>query len=147
MSDFLRTVFIWVALGTLIFFVFNNIENASPREEISYSQFKQEVLSDRVAEVTYKGDQMTIFGQRLDGTKFQTTYSMYKSDAALDSALQENGVVTIYEKLEQPSIWSQLLVGAFPILLLLAIFFFFMRQMQGSMTAVSYTHLRAHETR
>ena len=46
MSDFLRTVFIWVALGTLIFFVFNNIENASPREEISYSQFKQEVLSD-----------------------------------------------------------------------------------------------------
>ena len=33
MSDFLRTVFIWVALGTLIFFVFNNIENA--REEIS----------------------------------------------------------------------------------------------------------------
>ena len=134
MSDFLRTVFIWVALGTLIFFVFNNIENASPREEISYSQFKQEVLSDRVAEVTYKGDQMTIFGQRLDGTKFQTTYSMYKSDAALDSALQENGIVTIYEKLEQPSIWSQLLVGAFPILLLLAIFFFFMRQMQGSMT-------------
>ena len=97
MSDFLRTVFIWIALGTLIFFVFNNIENASPREEISYSQFKQEVLSDRVAEVTYKGDQMTIFGQRLDGTKFQTTYSMYKSDAALDSALQENGVVTIYE--------------------------------------------------
>ena len=32
---------------------------------------------------------------------------------------------------EQPSIFSQLLVGAFPILLLLAIFFFFMRQMQG----------------
>ena len=83
------------------------------------------MLSDRVAEVTYKGDQMTIFGQRLDGTKFQTTYSMYKSDAALDSALQENGVVTIYEKLEQPSIWSQLLVGAFPILLLLAIFLLF----------------------
>ena len=40
---------------------------------------------------------MTIFGQRLDGTKLQTTHSMYKSDAALDSALQENGVVTIYE--------------------------------------------------
>ena len=76
------------------------------------------MLSDRVAEVTYKGDQMTIFGQRLDGTKFQTTHSMYKSDAALDSALQENGVVIIYEKLEQPSIWSQLLVGAFLILIL-----------------------------
>ena len=68
MSDFLRTVFIWVALGTLIFFVFNNIENASPREEISYSQFKQEVLSDRVAEVTYKGCLLYTSPSPRDGT-------------------------------------------------------------------------------
>ena len=88
MSDFLRTVFIWVALGTLIFFVFNNIENASPREEISYSQFKQEVLSDRVAEVTYKGDQMTIHGQRLDGTRFETRHPMYKRDEAVDCPIK-----------------------------------------------------------
>ena len=77
---------------------------------------------------------MTIFGQRLDGSKFKTNHPIYKSDPVLDAALQDNGVITSYEEVQQPSIWSQLLVGAFPIILLLAIFFFFMRQMQGSMS-------------
>jgi cell division protease FtsH len=45
-------------------YVFNNIENSSAREQISYSQFKQEVLSDRVAKVVYNGDQMRIRGDR-----------------------------------------------------------------------------------
>ncbi len=104
------------------------------RDKISYSQFRQEVLSDRVAEVTYKGDQMTIHGQRLDGTRFETRHPMYKRDEAVDNALSEHGVVTTFESVDEPSIWSQLLVGAFPILLLLAIFFFFMRQMQGGVS-------------
>ena len=134
MNDFLKNIFVWLVLGSIIFLVFNNVETTAPRETISYSQFKQEVLSDRVSEVTYKGDQMTIFGQRLDGSKFKTNHPIYKSDPVLDAALQENGVITSYEEVEQPSVWSQLLVGAFPILLLLAIFFFFMRQMQGSMS-------------
>ncbi|MDC2971861.1 ATP-dependent zinc metalloprotease FtsH, partial [Gammaproteobacteria bacterium] len=99
-----------------------------------YSQFRQEVLSDRVSEVIYKGDQMTIHGQRLDGTRFETRHPMYKRDEAVDNALSEHGVVTTFESVDEPSIWSQLLVGAFPILLLLAIFFFFMRQMQGGVS-------------
>ena len=115
-------------------YVFNNIESASVREQISYSQFRQEVLSDRVAKVVYKGDQMTIIGDRLDGSKFETNYPIFKRDDSLDKAIQENGIIAVYEKVEQPSVWSQLLVGAFPILLLLGIFFFFMKQMQGGMS-------------
>ena len=60
MNDFLKNIFVWLVLGSIIFLVFNNVEPTAPRETISYSQFKQEVLSDRVSEVTYKGDQMTI---------------------------------------------------------------------------------------
>ena len=122
---------VWVILGSLLMYVFNNIESANVREQISYSQFRQEVLSDRVAKVVYKGDQMTITGDRLDGSKFETNYPIFKRDDLLDKAIQENGIIAVYEKVEQPSILSQLLVGAFPILLLLGIFFFFMRQMQG----------------
>ncbi len=125
---------VWVILGSLLMYVFNNIESASVREQISYSQFRQEVLSDRVAKVVYKGDQMTIIGDRLDGSKFETNYPIFKRDDSLDKAIQENGIIAVYEKVEQPSVWSQLLVGAFPILLLLGIFFFFMRQMQGGMS-------------
>ena len=77
MNDFLKNIFVWLVLGSIIFLVFNNVEPTAPRETISYSQFKQEVLSDRVSEVTYKGDQMTIFGQRLDGSKFKTNHPIY----------------------------------------------------------------------
>ena len=136
MSNFLRNVLVWVILGTSLIFLFNSIDQSSSnrRDQISYSQFRQEVLSDRVSEVTYKGDQMTIHGQRLDGTRFETRHPMYKRDEAVDNALSEHGVVTTFESVDEPSIWSQLLVGAFPILLLLAIFFFFMRQMQGGVS-------------
>ena len=136
MSNFLRNVLVWVILGTSLIFLFNSIDQSSSnrRDQISYSQFRQEVLSDRVSEVIYKGDQMTIHGQRLDGTRFETRHPMYKRDEAVDNALSEHGVVTTFESVNEPSIWSQLLVGAFPILLLLAIFFFFMRQMQGGVS-------------
>ena len=136
MSNFLRNVLVWVILGTSLIFLFNSIDQSSSnrRDQISYSQFRQEVLSDRVSEVIYKGDQMTIHGQRLDGTRFETRHPIYKRDEAVDNALSEHGVVTTFESVDEPSIWSQLLVGAFPILLLLAIFFFFMRQMQGGVS-------------
>ena len=136
MNSVFKNALVWVLLGSALIFIFNNVENASSskREMISYSQFKQEVLSDRVAKVIYKGDQMTIFGDRLDGTRFETRHPIYKKDESVDNAIEEHGVITVFESVEQPSIWSQLLVGAFPILLLLGIFFFFMRQMQGGMT-------------
>ena len=72
MSSFLRNIIVWVALGSLMVYVFNSIDNSSAREQISYSQFKEEVLSDRIAKIVYKGDQMTIIGDRLDGSKFET---------------------------------------------------------------------------
>ena len=123
-------------LGFGLVFLFNSIEdaNSSRRAQISYSEFRQDVLSDNIAEVTYKGDQMTIHGQRLDGSRFETLHPIYKRDEDLENALESNRVVVNYENVEQPSVWSQLLVGAFPIILLLAIFFFFMRQMQGGIS-------------
>ncbi len=123
-------------LGFGLVFLFNSIEdaNSSRRAQISYSEFRQDVLSDNITEVTYKGDQMTIHGQRLDGSRFETLHPIYKRDEDLENALESNRVVVNYENVEQPSLWSQLLVGAFPIILLLAIFFFFMRQMQGGIS-------------
>ena len=136
MNAVFKNALVWVLLGSALIFVFNNVDNASSskREMITYSQFKQEVLSDRVAKITYKGDQMSIFGERLDGTRFETRHPIYKRDESVDNAIEDHGVITVFESVEQPSIWSQLLVGAFPILLLLGIFFFFMRQMQGGMS-------------
>ena len=134
MNSIFRNILVWVVLGSLLIYVFDNIENSTAREQISYSQFKEEILSDRIAKVIFQGDQMTITGDRLDGSKFETVHPIFKKDDAVDRAIEENGIIAVYEKIEQPSIWSQLLVGAFPIILLLGIFFFFMRQMQGGMS-------------
>ena len=114
MNSVLRNLAVWFVLGSLLIYVFNNIENSGVTEQISYSQFKEEVLSDRIAKVVYKGDQMTITGERLDGSRFETTHPIFKKDEAVDNAIQDNGIIAVYEKIEQPSIWSQLLVGAFP---------------------------------
>jgi len=67
MNSVFKNALVWVLLGSALIFIFNNVENSSSskREMISYSQFKQEVLSDRIAKVVYKGDQMTIFGNAL----------------------------------------------------------------------------------
>jgi len=134
MSSIFRNILVWIVLGSLLIYVFDNIENSTAREQISYSQFKEEILSDRIAKVIFQGDQMTITGDRLDGSKFETVHPIFKKDDAVDRAIEENGIIAVYEKIEQPSIWSQLLVGAFPIILLLGIFFFFMKQMQGGMS-------------
>ena len=71
-NNFLRNIMVWVILGSLLMYVFSNIESTGVREQVSYSQFREEVLSDRIAKVEYKGDQMTITGDRLDGSKFET---------------------------------------------------------------------------
>ena len=134
MNSIFRNILVWIVLGSLLIYIFDNIENSTAREQISYSQFKEEILSDRIAKVIFQGDQMTITGDRLDGSKFETVHPIFKKDDAVDRAIEENGIIAVYEKIEQPSIWSQLLVGAFPIILLLGIFFFFMRQMQGGMS-------------
>ena len=46
MNSIFRNLFVWMILGSFLIFVFNNIENSNTREQISYSQFKEEILSD-----------------------------------------------------------------------------------------------------
>ena len=87
MNSIFRNILVWVVLGSLLIYVFDNIENSTAREQISYSQFKEEVLSDRIAKVVFQGDQMTITGDRLDGSKFETVHPIFKKDDAVDRAI------------------------------------------------------------
>jgi cell division protease FtsH len=107
MSSTLRNLVVWVVLGSLMVYVFNNLNSSSARDEISYSEFQREVISDNVQKVTIKGDQQTIVGIRLDGTTFETIQALYKNDELVNNALQENRVTVVNEKPEQPSIFSQ----------------------------------------
>jgi cell division protease FtsH len=101
------------------------------KEELSFTEFKNEVKSKKVKSIVYKKDRETIEGERLNGTKFTTNAPVYLIDDDLRLSIKEADVSETVEKVEQPKWWTQLLVGAFPLLLLLGIFFLFMRQMQG----------------
>ena len=76
MNSVFKNALVWVVLGSALIFVFNNIDNgtSAKREVVSYSQFKQEVLSDNLDSITFKGDRETLLGVRQDGTRLQTTY-------------------------------------------------------------------------
>ena len=101
------------------------------KEELSFTEFKNEVKAKKVKSIVYKKDRETIEGERLNGTKFTTNAPVYLIDDDLRLSIKEADVAETVEKVEQPKWWTQLLVGAFPLLLLLGIFFLFMRQMQG----------------
>src|SRR5471032_311120 len=96
---------------------------------IDYSQFLTEVKSNNVDSVTLKGE--IIEGKRRDGNQF-VTYNPETSNSALIGTLQQQGVKFRGEAPKQQSVFLQLLISAFPILILIGFWAYFMRQMQGA---------------
>ena len=123
-----KNLILWMIIAGVLLTVFNNINREPQQDNINYSQFVSEVRSGRVRAVELAG--LDIMGVRTDNSQFRTFLPAIGDDQLM-SDLFENGVDINAVEPKQPSIWSQLLVGAFPVLLILALFFFFMRQMQG----------------
>jgi cell division protease FtsH len=115
-------------IAGVLLMVFNNINREPQQDNINYSQFISEVRSGRVRAVELAG--LDILGIRMDNSQFRTFLPAIGDDQLI-SDLFENGVAINAVEPKQPSIWSQLLVGAFPVLLIVGLFYFFMRQMQG----------------
>ena len=109
--------------------VFNSFTPKAEVNDLSYSDFIVEVQNDRIASVSNNG--LTIQGERVDGSKFSTVIPPAIKDDGLIKDLVNHNVKIVGELPESPSVLSQLLIAAFPILFILAIFMFFMRQMQG----------------
>src|SRR6267143_6907543 len=93
---------------------------------MEYSQFIEEVKQGRVAKVTIEG--RVLKGVKSTGERF-TTYS--PSDPWLVSDLLKNGVIIEAKPEEEPSLLMNIFVSWFPMLLLIGVWIFFMRQMQG----------------
>ena len=131
MKNLGKNIFFWLIVGSLAFMLLENYQMGTMKEELSFTEFKNEVKAKKVKSIVYKKDRETIEGERLNGTKFTTNAPVYLIDDDLRLSIKEADVSEAVEKVEQPKWWTQLLVGAFPLLLLLGIFFLFMRQMQG----------------
>ncbi|HET9702143.1 MAG TPA: ATP-dependent metallopeptidase FtsH/Yme1/Tma family protein, partial [Burkholderiales bacterium] len=96
------------------------------QSQLEYSQFIEEVKQGRIAKVTIEG--RTVKGVRTDGKRF-TTYT--PSDPWMVSDLLKHGVSVEAKPEEEPSLLMNIFVSWFPMLLLIGVWIFFMRQMQG----------------
>src|SRR5262245_56045224 len=107
--------------------VFNQFSTRQAGQKaMEYSQFIEEVKQGNVAKVTIEG--RVLKGVKRSGERF-TTYS--PSDPWLVSDLLKNGVIIEAKPEEEPSLLMNIFVSWFPMLLLIGVWIFFMRQMQG----------------
>ena len=128
MNDMGKNLLLWLIIAAVLLTVFNNF-NVGPRAEtVAYSDFLQMITQNRVRNVDVDG--LTIHGVTTDGTKFETVQPQLTDKALMDDMIDHN-VQFKGVRPEQQSIWTQLLVASFPILVIIAVFMFFMRQMQG----------------
>jgi cell division protease FtsH len=123
-----KNLLLWLIIAAVLLTVFNNFSMQPTKEQLNYSQFIEEVRSDRVSQVTIDG--LVIQGLRKDHSTFETVRPMIEDPKLIDDLIN-NKVDVKGSKPEQQSLWSQLLVASFPILIIIAVFMFFMRQMQG----------------
>ncbi|QEA38558.1 ATP-dependent zinc metalloprotease FtsH [Pistricoccus aurantiacus] len=128
MNDMAKNLILWLVIAAVLLTVFNNFSVDSSPQTINYSQFVQQVQNNRIRSVTIDG--YTITGEREDGSSFQTIRPSAQDPKLMDDLLANN-VTVVGKKPEEQSLWTRLLIASFPILIILAIFLFFMRQMQG----------------
>ena len=128
MNDMAKNLILWMIIAGVLLTVFQNI-NQEPREDsINYSEFIREVRAGRVQRVELAG--INIAGMRSDNSQFRSVMPLIGDDQLLND-LFENGVEVTADEPEQRSIWIDLLLSIFPILIIVGLFLFFMRQMQG----------------
>jgi cell division protease FtsH len=123
-----KNLVLWLIIAAVLVTVMNNFSSPTESNKLNYSQFIQQVQDGGVKRVTVDG--FIISGTRSDGSSFETVRPAIQ-DNGLIKDLMDNNVEIVGKQPEQQSIWTQLLVASFPILVIIAVFMFFMRQMQG----------------
>ena len=123
-----KNLLLWLIIAAVLLTVFNNFSPKTPSQELLYSQFVEAVQRDRVREVVIDG--LVISGEFRDGDAFETVRPQVDDPKLMDDLIA-HGVSVQGARPEQQSLWGQLLVASFPILVIIAVFMFFMRQMQG----------------
>ncbi len=126
-NNLFRNVAIWVVIGLVLMTVFNQFNNKqAAQNSVEYSQFIEEVKDGKISKVVMEG--RTLKATTTDGKKL-TSYA--PPDIWLVSDLLKSGVKIEAKPEEEPSMLMNIFVSWFPMLLLIGVWIFFMRQMQG----------------
>lgn len=123
-------VAVWLLIAFVLFTVFRQFDNntgaAAPSEQTSYTQFMQDAKDGKIRRVDVQGRKITV--TPADGPAYSITSP---GDLWMVDDLRKNGVQVFGKPEEEPSFLQTLLVSWFPMLLLIGVWIFFMRQMPG----------------
>jgi len=129
LSELAKNLIIWIVIAVILLSVFNSFGPAEePRDELTYSEFLREVRGGSVDEVTLQGNK--IEGVRSGGDRFSVV-NPETDNTALIGELEDNRVEIVAKDEERGSLLGQIFISWTPFLLLIALWIYFMRQMQG----------------
>ena len=136
MGNTFKTLLIWVSLAVILMMSFNALEGdkKSDDTQIEYSAFIQQVRSNQVESVVLESERVMegyiIKGVRKDENKSKF-YTHSPADQKLISTLLDNNVQVKVKPEMRPSFLTSLLYSSLPVLLLIGVWIYFMRQMQN----------------
>ena len=123
-----KNLILWLVIAVVLMSLFQSFAPGdSSGRPLDYTTFVQDVRRGEVQDVTINGQ--IINGTKRSGDKFETIMPFYDSDL-LNDLLKQN-VQTFGKKPEEQGFLSQIFISWFPMLLLIGVWIFFMRQMQG----------------
>lgn len=140
MTPFYKNLALWLVISLMMVLLFNLFNKPQPiKDKISYSDFIAYVDKGEIASVVIQGNELS--GQFLDGRSFK---SYAPQDPELVKNLREKGIKISAKPLDDSPWYMTVLVSWFPMLLLIGVWIFFMRQMQsGGGKALSFGKSRA----
>ncbi len=140
MNQFYKNLALWLVISLMMILLFNLFNKPKPtQEKLSYSDFITAVDGGKVSSVTIQGND--IIGKYSDGKEFRS----YKpADAELTNKLLEKKVPVSARPEEEKVSWFSIFISWFPLIFLVGVWIFFMRQMQvGGGKAMSFGKSRA----
>lgn len=143
MNNFGRNIFLWALIALILVVLFNQFQGAGPAaavKDVDYSVFLDDVESNEVEEVVIGRDKI-VFLDRATGMQNVTQFG--GDDSTLIPLLRQHGVKFKFVEEETSAFWG-ILISWFPMLLLIAVWIFIMRQMQaGSGKAMGFGKSKA----
>lgn len=135
MNNFYKNISMWLIIGLAMVFLFQMFNTPQQGQDIlSYSDFLDRVESGAITQITVQGDEIT---GTTANKNFKTIAPLF--DEELWSILRKSGVEVTVKQLDKQPWYVTILASWFPMLLLIGVWIFFMRQMQmGGGKAMSF---------
>ncbi|WP_108650015.1 ATP-dependent zinc metalloprotease FtsH [Dongshaea marina] len=128
MNDMAKNLILWLVIAVVLMSIFQSFSpGKTSGQQLDYSTFIHDVNKNQIQEVHINGQ--SINGLKKSGDRFTTTVPMH--DPQLLDDLLNNNVRVVGVPPAEPSLLTSIFISWFPMLLLIGVWIFFMRQMQG----------------